>query len=85
MLPEIEELCFIATSTNAAIIGICEFKLDASVLEQEINIDNYKILCSDRNRLSGGLACYVRNDLSYTFLSVFPCEIENIFFETQNQ
>ena len=85
MLPEIEELCFIATSTNAAVIGICEFKLDASVLQQEINIDNYKILCSNRNRHSGEVACYIRNDLSYNFQSVFPCEIENIFFETQNQ
>ena len=44
------------------------------VLEQEINIDNYKILRCDRNRQSGGVACYIRNDLTYNFL-------ENIFFE----
>ena len=81
LLPKIEELRFIAKSTNAAVIGICESKLDASALEQEINIDNYKILCCDKNRHSGGVACYIRNDLSYNILSVFPCEIENIFFE----
>ena len=81
MLPKIEELHFIAKSTNAAVIGICESKLDASVLEQEINIDNYKILCCDRNRQGGGVACYVRNNLSYNILPVFPCEIKNIFFE----
>ena len=74
MLPKIEELRFIAKSTIAAFIGICESKLDASVLEQEINIDNYKILRCDRNRQSGGVACYIRNDLTYNFL-------ENIFFE----
>ena len=51
------------------------------VLEQEINIDNYKILRCDRNRHGGGVACYIRNDLSYNILSVFPCEIENIFFK----
>ena len=51
------------------------------MLEQEINIDNYKILRCDRNRHGGGVACYIRNDLSYNILSVFPCEIENIFFE----
>ena len=28
-----------------------------------------------------GVACYVRNDLSYNILSVFPREIENISFE----
>ena len=81
LLPKIEELHFIAKSTNAAVIGICGFKLDASVLEQEIDIDNYKILHCNRNRQGGGVACYIRNDLSYNILSVFPCEIENIFFE----
>ena len=65
LLPKIEELRFIAKSTNAAVIGICESKLDASVLEQEINIDNYKILRCDRNRQGGGVARYIRNDLSY--------------------
>ena len=37
-------------------------KLDASVLEQETNIDNYKIVCCDRNRQGGEVACYIRND-----------------------
>ena len=81
LLPKIEELRFIAKSTNAVMIGICESNLDASVLEQEISIDNYKILRCDRNRQGGGVACYIRKDLSCNILSVFPCEIENIFFE----
>ena len=81
LLSKIEELRFIAKSTNAAVIGISESKLDASVLEQEISIDNYKILRCDRNRHGGGVACYIRNDLNYNILSVFPCEIKNIFFE----
>ena len=37
-----------AQSTNATIIGISESKLDESVLESEIQIDNYKILRCDR-------------------------------------
>ena len=82
MLPKIEELRFIAKSTNAAVIGICESKLDASVLEQEINIDNYEILCCDRNRQSGGVACYIRNDLTYNFLENFSLKFYNL---TQNQ
>ena len=81
MLPKIEELCYITKFTNAAIIGICESKLDASVLDPELNLDYYKILHCDRNRQGGGVACYVRNDLSYNTLSVFPREVENIFFE----
>ena len=51
------------------------------MLEQEIRIDNYKTLHCDRNRHCGGVACYIRDDLSYNILYVFPCQIENIFFE----
>ena len=89
LLPKFEELRYIAKSTNAAVIGICESKLDASILDSEISIDNYKILRCDRNRQDGGVACYVRNYLSFNTLSVFPREVENIFLEfyylTQNQ
>ena len=88
MLPKIEELRFTAKSTNTEVIGIYESKLDASVLEQEINIDNHKDLRCDRNRQGGGVACYKWNDLSYNILFVFPCEIENIFVDIllpQNQ
>ena len=35
----------------------------------------------DKNRLVGGVACYIRNDLSFDILSVFPFEIEKIFFD----
>ena len=80
LLSKIEELRYIAKPTNASVIGISESKLDASVLEQEISIDNYKILRCDKNRHKEGVACYVRNDLSYNILSVFPSEIENIIF-----
>ena len=63
------------------IIGISESKLDESVLEPDIEIDNYKILQCDRNRHGGGVACYIRKDLSYNIISVFPSEIESVFFE----
>ena len=72
LLPKIEELRFIAKSNNAAVIGICESKLDASVVDPEISTDNYKTLRCDRNRQGGGAACYVRNDLSYNTLCLSP-------------
>ena len=81
LLSKIEELHYIAKSTNAAVIGICESKLDTYVLDPEISIDNYKILHCDRNRQGGGVVCYVRNDLGSNTLPVFPREVENIFFE----
>ena len=67
--------------SNAAIIGLIESKLNSCILESEIQTDNYQILCCDRNTKDGGVACYVRNDLSYTRKGFFPEESENIFFE----
>ena len=81
MLPKIEELRIIAKSTNTGIVGISESKLDEFVLELEIQIDDYKILRCDRNRHGGVVAFYIRNELSYNILSVFPPEIESVFFE----
>ena len=81
MLSKIEELQIMVKSTNVAIIGISESKLDESVLEPEIQIDDYKILQCDRTRHGRGAACYIRNDLSYNILSVFSREIESVFFE----
>ena len=80
-MPKIEEHRIIAKSTNATVIGISESKLDESVLELEVQVDDYKILRCDRNRPGGGVACYIRNDLSYNSISVFPREIESVFFE----
>ena len=81
LLPKIDELRYIAKFSKAAIIGITESKLDNYILDSEIQIDNYQILRCDRNRKGGGVACYVRNDLSYIEKDFFPEEIENIFFE----
>ena len=80
LLPQTEELRIIAKSTNAVIIAISESKLDESTFEAEIQIDDYEILRCDRKSHRGGVACYIRNDLSY-IISVFPSEIESIFFE----
>ena len=44
-------------------------------------IDNYKNIWCDRNIHGGGVACYVRNELNYNIISVFPREKESVFFE----
>ena len=49
LLTKIEELRTIAKSTNAAIIGIGETKLDESVLETQIQIDDHKNIRCGRN------------------------------------
>ena len=51
-----------------------------SVLKPEIQTNNYKILQSGRNRQERDVDCYIRNDLSYSIISVFPREIVSVFF-----
>ena len=68
LLSKIEELRYIAKSNNAVVIGTCESKLYASVLEQEVSLDSCKIL-------------FLRCNRNRHVLSVFSSKIKNIFFE----
>ena len=65
LLPRIDEIHYIAERTNAAVIGITESKLNKSIFQSDIQIDNYDLLQCDRNRNGGGVACYVRSEISY--------------------
>ena len=47
----------------------------------EIQKNNYDLLLRDRNRNGGGVACFIRSDISYIQKQYFPEEIKDIFFE----
>ena len=79
LLPKIDELHYFVKLSEAAVIGISESKLGDSVLSSEIQIENYNLIRSDVNRHGGGVACFIRNYLSFNKKSFLPCEIENIF------
>ena len=81
VLPKIEELRQVAKKTKAAIIGITETKLDSSIFDSEIFLEGYTLLRKDRNRHGGGVACYIRNDVCFDIINIFPLEIENIFIK----
>ena len=70
----------VISHTKPAILGITELKLNSSVSNQEVNINGYSVLRSDRNRNGGGVACYVRTDLCFNSRDVFSNSIEHIFF-----
>ena len=78
---EIDELQYIANSSNATVIGISKSKLDESVLQLEIQRNHYDLVGWDRNRNGGGVACNIRSDISYIQKQYFPEEIKNTFFE----
>ena len=81
LLSKIDELRAIAKKSRAAVIGITESKLDESVTDGEINIDGYEVIRSDWNRHGGGVACYIRNDISFNPRGNFSSEVENIFLD----
>ena len=81
LLPKIDELQYIAKLSETAVIGISESKLDDSVLFSKIQIKIYNVIRSDRSRYRDGVACFIRNDLSYNTKSFLPSETENIFIE----
>ena len=64
LLPKIDEIHCLAERIKAAVIGITESKLEESIFQSEIQIDNYNLLRCDKNRNSGGVACYI-SDISY--------------------
>ena len=81
LLSKIDELRSIISKTNPAILGVTETKLDNSIQDSEIHIENYVLIRCDRNRNGGGVACYVRNDINFNHKTVFSSEIENIFID----
>ena len=63
---------------KAAIIAKTESKLEESIFQSEIQIDNYDLLQCDRNRNGGGVACHLRSDISYVQKDFSTNVIKNI-------
>ena len=81
ILSKINELHVIAKKSRASVKGITESRLDKTVLDEEINVDGYELARSDWNRHGGGVASYIRNDISFNVRGDFSSEIENIFLD----
>ena len=81
LLNKIDELRYIARSSNAAVIGITETKLDNTVYDSEVTVDGYNIVRNDRNRKGGGVACYIRNNICFNRKACISDNIENIFID----
>ena len=81
LLNKIDELCHIARSFNAAVIGITETKLDNTVYDSEVTVDGYNIVRNDRNRNGGGVACYIRNNNYFNMKTCISDNIENILID----
>ena len=81
LLSKKDEIRCTASKTKAAIIGITESKLDHTIPDSEVNFPVYDILRCDRNRNSGGVACYIRKDLCFYTRTLHCKEIQNLVFD----
>ena len=81
ILPKIDERRYIDKLTNATIIGLSETKLGYTDLSSELEIEGYDLIRSDRSRKRGGIACFVKNSISYNRKPNFCINTESIFIE----
>ena len=81
LLSKIEELRTLAINTNISVLGITETKLDNTVSNEELKIDGYNLLRSDRNKNGGGVACYIKNNIAHNRKMSISENIENIVLD----
>ena len=68
----IDEIRVLLSDCSFDILAINETKLDHTILDCEIHINNYSTVCYDRNRYAGDVAIYVKNSILYNTLLNFP-------------
>ena len=71
LLSKKDETRYIAKLTNATVIGLSESKLNNTVLNSE----------RDQSRRGSGLACFVKNSISYNRKSNSCINTESVFRE----
>ena len=55
LLPKIDEIRFIAKQSNASMIEISESKLDSSILNSELDTDDYDLIRLNRSKGGDGV------------------------------
>ena len=60
VLPKIDELHKIAMKARGTVTGLTGTKLDATILDDVVNIEGYELIRFDRNRHGEGVLCYIK-------------------------
>ena len=81
LLSKIDEVRYIASITNASIIGINETKLDETIWSSELEVNGYDLVRLDRSRRVGGVACYIKSSVAYSYKESFCSNTESIFVD----
>ena len=84
LIPKIEEIRHILSTSQIHAHCVCETWLDDSISDAEINVPGYKVERKDRNREGGGVLIYIREDVKYKLrkdIAQKAPTVENIWIE----
>ena len=59
LMPHLDELRIFVSEKKPHIIGITDTKIDSSIDNSDIEIDDYVVVRNDRNKYGGGVATYI--------------------------
>ena len=80
----VDYLKYFMVENNISVCALTETKLDVNVDESAINIENFQEYRKDRNRNGGGVAIYVRNDLSVQTLDILSFDgLESLWLKVE--
>ena len=65
LMPHLDELRVFNTDTKPHIIGITETKVDSTIQNSDIAIEDHVIERNDRDKHGGGVALYIRKTVNY--------------------
>ena len=65
LIPKIPEIRLLLSRTKTAVFAATETWLDSSINDGEIHIPGYNVVRRDRNRNGGGVALFIRDDISF--------------------
>ena len=71
---KLSELKIVLQHNPFHVVAVSETKCDATISDSELDIENYNIFRKDRNRHGGGVALYVKDDVSCRFENNITCD-----------
>ena len=82
LLKHIDEIKVLLENDPFDIFAVNESKIDESISDNCINIPNYNVIRRDRNRRGGGVAIYIKSDLTVSERNdLVPNDLEMICIE----
>ena len=82
LLPKIEEIRILLSTTSMDLLCVCETWLDDSIGDSEIAVQGYSVIRKDRNRHGGGVLVFIKDGIKFNSISCIKiADIEAVFLE----